>query len=210
MIRQRIRIRFSKTGDLRLISHRDLVRVWERVFRRAELQLSMSEGFHPKAKMNFPSALGLGIAGMNEVMEVEIDEPPDVEQLRQRLEPQCPPGLTILELTAPQPGAPKANVANMTYEATAPADRQGAVAAAIEDVMSQTELLYYRDGREKPIDIRADLDALSIGPDGVLRMKIKASRTASVRPREILELVGLADLEHHGCYLSRTEVELQA
>ena len=105
MIRQRIRIRFSKTGDLRLISHRDLVRVWERLFRRAALRLSMSEGFHPKAKLNFPSALGLGIAGLDEVMEVEIEEPADVEQLRRRLEPLCPPGLEILQITAPAEGS---------------------------------------------------------------------------------------------------------
>ena len=30
---------------------------------------SMSEGFHPKARMSFPSALALGIQGADEVME---------------------------------------------------------------------------------------------------------------------------------------------
>ena len=35
MVRQRVRIRFAKQGDLRLIGHRDLMRTWERLFRRA-------------------------------------------------------------------------------------------------------------------------------------------------------------------------------
>ena len=63
-IRQRVRIRFRKSGDLRLIGHRDLVRAWERAFRRAALPLGMSEGFHPKPRMSIPAALGLGIEGL--------------------------------------------------------------------------------------------------------------------------------------------------
>ena len=66
MIRQRARIRFRKEGDLRLIGHRDLVRAVERTLRRAGVQLSMSEGFHPKARLNFPSALSVGITGEDE------------------------------------------------------------------------------------------------------------------------------------------------
>ena len=38
MIRQRVRIRFRKEEDLRWISHRDLIRVFERLFRRADLE----------------------------------------------------------------------------------------------------------------------------------------------------------------------------
>ena len=63
MVRQRMRIRFTKQGDLRWLSHRDLMRTWERLFRRAGVPLGMTEGFHPKPRMNFPSALAVGIAG---------------------------------------------------------------------------------------------------------------------------------------------------
>lgn len=211
MIRQRIRIRFSKTGDLRLISHRDLVRVWERLFRRAELPLSMSEGFHPKAKLNFPSALGLGIAGLDEVMEVEIAEEADVEQLRRRLEPLCPPGLEILEVTAPPQGSRKPNVVSMTYEVLVPEDRREAAAEAARELMGRPELLIERPGRSEPIDVRAELDSLELEPQrGVLRMKLMASRQASARPREVLEAVGLGDLERQGSHLQRTHVELRS
>ncbi len=72
MVRLRVRIRFSKQGDLRLIGHRDLMRCLERVFRRAQLALGFSQGFHPKPRMTFPSALAVGIEGLDEVMEVEL------------------------------------------------------------------------------------------------------------------------------------------
>ena len=74
MVRLRVRIRFSKQGDLRLIGHRDLMRCLERLFRRAGLALSFSEGFHPKPRMTFPLALAVGIEGVDEVMEVELAE----------------------------------------------------------------------------------------------------------------------------------------
>ena len=74
MVRLRVRIRFSKQGDLRLIGHRDLMRCLERVFRRAGLALGFSQGFHPKPRMTFPLALAVGIEGLDEVMEVELAE----------------------------------------------------------------------------------------------------------------------------------------
>ncbi|NIO14153.1 MAG: DUF2344 domain-containing protein, partial [Planctomycetales bacterium] len=41
-VKQNIRIRFSKQGDIRFISHHDLMRVYERALRRAELPIAMS------------------------------------------------------------------------------------------------------------------------------------------------------------------------
>ena len=95
MERHRIRIRFRKEDDLRLISHRDLVRTWERLLRRAGLRLSMTEGFHPKPRMNFPSALALGIAGHDELLELELAEPLSADELRGRLVGQLPPGMGL-------------------------------------------------------------------------------------------------------------------
>ena len=74
MVRPRVRIRFCKQGDLRLIGHRDLMRCLERLFRRAGLTLGMSEGFHPKPRMTLPLALAVGIEGDDEVMELELSE----------------------------------------------------------------------------------------------------------------------------------------
>jgi len=75
MTRFRFRLRFCKRDDLRWISHHDLVRTVERWLRRAGLPLRRSEGFHPKPKLSFSSALALGIAALEEVMEFELTEP---------------------------------------------------------------------------------------------------------------------------------------
>ena len=95
MVRLRVRLRFSKQGDLRLIGHRDLMRCLERLFRRAGLALSFSEGFHPKPRMTFPLALAVGIEGVDEVMELELAETTTADELLRRFTPHAPPGLVF-------------------------------------------------------------------------------------------------------------------
>ena len=63
MVRLRVRIRFSKQGDLRLIGHRDLMRCLERVFRRAGLALELQPGVPSETADDVPPGLGGGHRG---------------------------------------------------------------------------------------------------------------------------------------------------
>jgi len=74
MARHKVRIRFRKAGDLRMVSHHDLMRCFARMLRRAALPFRSSEGFHPKPRLSFPLSLALGIVGCEEVVDLELDE----------------------------------------------------------------------------------------------------------------------------------------
>lgn len=91
----KVRLRFTKTGDVRFLSHHDLMRLLERLLRRAQLPFRSTEGFNPKAKITFASALSLGIVGHEEVVEVELDG--DIEAMRvlHLLAELSPEGLTF-------------------------------------------------------------------------------------------------------------------
>lgn len=221
-MRHRLRIRFRKEGDLRLISHRDLAHLWERIFRRAGLRLAMSEGFHPKAKLSFPSALSLGVAGIDEVLEVELEEECADDEVLQRLAIQAPEGLTIDGLQRLPPGARKAQVSRLTYEVLVPAERLQEVERAIVALLERPEVWIERPERASevsadpavrhprrsvPINVRANLDHLAL-EDGRLVMIFRAGREAAARPRDVLPLLGLGDLEQCGLFLTRTRVEL--
>jgi len=208
MERHRLRIRFRKTDDLRQISHRDLARVWERLFRRARLALAMSQGFHPHPKISFPSALAVGIEGRAEVVEVTLTEIVEASTAMELLVQHSPPGLVIEDVTALEDSHPKAAVERMTYEIGIPAERQAAVASAIQQVMASEQVPFVREGRDKPLDVRAALVDCQLG-DGQLRFSLRDSGEAQVRPREILAILGVADLEHQGSWLTRTEVVLE-
>jgi radical SAM-linked protein len=208
--RERVRIRFSKTGDLRFIGHHDLAGCWERAFRRAEIPVRFTEGFHPKPLLSSPLALGLGIEGLDEILEIDLTEPMDDAELRRRLDPELDPGLTITSLSRP-PKADKTRVAWVEYESplldVPPDDARQAVARA-----EQAESLPFErrlPGKPpKRIDLRPWLLDFSV-TDDVLRFRVAVLPTGMARPEEVLSALGLERLTAQGAVLRRTRVELE-
>jgi radical SAM-linked protein len=209
MVRLRVRIRFSKQGDLRLIGHRDLMRCFERLFRRAGLALSFSQGFHPKPRVTFPLALAVGIEGVEEVMELELAEPAAAEELLRRLAPQAPPGLVFHRVETLPEGCKKANVQSVLYEASIPTGDQAGLNERIERLLAAASWPIERARGRATIDLRPLLTKLTFD-DGVLRMQLHVDSRGSVGPREVLTALNLADIERRGSHLRRTAVEICA
>ena len=68
----RLRVRFSKTGKIRFIGHRDVARVTERAVRRVGLPVAYSEGFSPRMRMSFGLALPTGYESDGEFVELPL------------------------------------------------------------------------------------------------------------------------------------------
>jgi radical SAM-linked protein len=208
MVRPRVRIRFAKLSALRLIGHRDLMRCLERLFRRAGLALAMSQGYHPKPQMTFPSALAVGIEGRDEVMEVELTESPEADALLARLRPQAPAGLEIVSAEILPPGSRKARVRSAVYQIAVGPSRRAALEESVGRLLAADCWPARRPRRATPIDLRASLLALSLSGD-VLEMRLGTSGDGSAGPRDVLAALGLEDLEPQGARLARTAVELE-
>src|SRR5437667_5908035 len=95
MVRAKVRIRFRKNGDLRFISHHDLMRCFERMLRRAALPFHSSQGFHPKPRLAFALSLPLGVVGREEIVDLELDAELPLAEIHERLARQAPEGLVI-------------------------------------------------------------------------------------------------------------------
>ncbi|MGQ9575513.1 MAG: TIGR03936 family radical SAM-associated protein [Thermoguttaceae bacterium] len=202
MVRQRARIRFGKQGDLRLIGHRDLMRAIQRMFRRAGLRVAMSQGFHPKPRMSFPSALGVGVVGLDEVLEVELAEPYTAEELQQRLAPHLVAGLSLGPIEILPPGARKARLRSTTWQIAVPPQRQAQTAARLEQLKAD------QASSPNQSDWRRSVEELTL-QGGVVRFRLRAGPQQGARPRQVLEALGLEDLERMGVPLTRTKVELE-
>src|ERR1051326_7956012 len=98
MIGDKFRIRFRKRGELRFLSHHDLMRTFERMLRRATIPFRSSSGFHPKPRLVFPLSLPLGVAGLNEAVELELSEERPADEILSRLAAQAPAGLDLLSI----------------------------------------------------------------------------------------------------------------
>jgi len=208
MSRHRFRIRFRKQGDLRWISHRDLLRTLERLFRRAVLQLAMSEGFHPRPRMSFPSALSVGVEALNEVMELELVEDLDASELLQRLQQHTVEGLEFTKVEALAANSPKGRVVSVTYEFPVPADRREEIAASIERLLAEDSHWVTRPHDEKSVEVRQGVQQLKLNGDRV-RMQLAVSQESPARPREVIAAIGLAGLEDEGHQLTRTIVQIE-
>ncbi|MFH1087432.1 MAG: TIGR03936 family radical SAM-associated protein, partial [Chloroflexota bacterium] len=57
----RLRLKFGRDRSLRFISHLDLMRLWERAFRRAGVPLAYSQGFTPHPSISLAAPLALGV-----------------------------------------------------------------------------------------------------------------------------------------------------
>lgn len=209
MVRERVRIRFSKQGDLRFIGHRDLMRLFERLFRRAGLVLGMSQGFHPKPRMSFPSALAVGIEGWNEVMELELAQVYDAGPLSERLAAHTVPGLEFRSVEVLQPHAPKARVESATYQVTIPQERVDEATEQASRLMAASTCPIQRPRNDRTVDLRPLIEELTVD-DGVLSMELAADPQAGAQARDVLGALGLADIEREGVRLTRTEVRLRA
>lgn len=194
---------------MRLIGHRDLMRCLERIFRRAGLVLSFSEGFHPKPRMTFPLALAVGIEGVEEVMEFELAESCTAEELLRRLTPQAPAGLLFRSIEVLPEGSKKAHVQSASYEAPIPAPCQAGLRERIAHLLAAASWPIQRASGRAPIDLRPLVIELALR-GGVLGMRLRVQSQGSVGPRDVLAALGLADLEHQGVHLRRTAVEVCA
>lgn len=203
----RVRIRFRKQGDLRWIGHRDLVRVWERLFRRAGIALAHSQGFHPKPKMSFPLALALGVEGLDEVMEVELAQACSAEELKTKLAAHLTPGLEIAELMLMPPQAPKAQVRAVSYRIAVPPDRWAATQEHLERwsqvIGKQTLQAESPDSSDCP----RSLAAIRLH-EGRLEFTLRVQPEGFSSARDLLAALELTDLETQGAVLTRTQVEL--
>jgi radical SAM-linked protein len=205
----RVRLRFAKRGDLRLVSHHDLMRCLERMLRRAELPIAHSQGFNPRPKATFALAMALGIEGRNEVLDLDLTEPLDAAEVLARLRDEAPPGFDFLAAEALGPGR-AARVAAALYRLAIPEDRRDEARAAVADLLSRDARPYtrHRPDRTVEIDLRPFVLEAAVADGGDLILRMKITPEGSARPEEVIDALGLKDLLSRGSVLIRDDVEL--
>jgi radical SAM-linked protein len=93
---QKIRFEFQKVGELKFLSHLELMRAFARAMRRAGIPLAFTQGFNPQPRLSLAQALAVGIEGLRELGEVELSRRMDPEEMLVVWNRQLPPELKIL------------------------------------------------------------------------------------------------------------------
>lgn len=71
-----IRIKFEKTGFLKFIGHLDVMRTFQKINRRAGIDIQYSQGFSPHQEMSFATPLGVGLTSKAEYVDFKMNEVP--------------------------------------------------------------------------------------------------------------------------------------
>ena len=84
------RLLFEKTGSSIWMSHLDLMRLFQRAFKRADLPLKHTQGFNPRPSVSIALPLSVGVESTCELLDFDlegVDVPCDVitEQLNKAL-----------------------------------------------------------------------------------------------------------------------------
>lgn len=94
-----LRLLFEKTGDSLWISHLDLMRVFQRAFRRAGFMVRHSQGFTPRAIVSIALPLSVGMESCCELLDVELEGAmPSYDEIRDRVNRTMPAGIRVLQV----------------------------------------------------------------------------------------------------------------
>ena len=92
----KIRVRFSKQGQMKFIGHLDMVRYFQKVMRRGEIDVAYSEGFSPHQKMSFAAPLSVGVLSKGEYFDMEVNSTLSTKEAIERINEQNVEGVKVL------------------------------------------------------------------------------------------------------------------
>ena len=176
---QKIRMWFGKIDEMGLISHLDLVRLFDRAIRRAALPISFTGGYHPGPKIAIANALSLGITSNGEIVDFELTDDIDVEEFRTRLAAQLPENIPIYKVEDIDLKSPNASrlMDKAEYLVTLQVEDNPNWRQWIDAINSSQEILkekFTKSGNKQVINLRdrlftLDLESIAENNTAVIR-----------------------------------------
>ncbi len=188
------RVFYAKQGDIRFLSHLEMIQVFFQALRRAGIRLHFSQGFNPVPKASFCPALPVGTESLAEYLDIDLIEPvADEGEFIRRLNDQLPRGIRVLTLAgipAMKSRTPPKNLSCYTVSLVrhlTSGERKALAAFLAQDTFAVTRT---RKGRQKVLDIRKQVRSLVLRDEKSLEMHLLTQEgTATAKPLEILQAV---------------------
>ncbi|MFP4175864.1 MAG: TIGR03936 family radical SAM-associated protein [Candidatus Brocadiia bacterium] len=209
-IRQFFRSRFSKQGDVRFSSHHDIMRLFERAFRRARLPVAMSQGYNPRPRISVPAPLSVGFKGENEVLDFELCRWLEAEDVEQKLAAELPEGIELQTMKMLS-GKPDRRPSCFSYRIPL-RDGHPVCEEKLTGLTARDPLMVERRKKNevKEKDISDSLRELRI-QNGQLHMLIAMTERGAARPEEVLRLLGCRPgRDYLKSFVVRTHVDLSS
>lgn len=198
-----IRVKFSRENDVKYISHLDMMKLFERAFRRSGIPIAYSQGFNPHPQLVFGLPLSVGVTSEAEYADIELDSEMKPEELMSILNRHLPEGIRIIKAAKRKTKANiMASIAAARYEVYVAADLNMEVKEIKESfskLMEKENLFVSKEskGKVKKVDIRPMIYSLELLEDSVeaggngtlfcLSMLLSAGSVSNLKPELVLD-----------------------
>lgn len=185
-----VRIWFEKKGDVRFISHLDLMRTMTRAIRRSQIPLWYTEGFNPHPYMTFVLPLSLGMESENDAMDIRVEGEITNREVMTALSKVMPQGITVTCVTEPVLDPKFISFASFDI-AFYTAESAAELEERIRNMLSGNELVVQKLGKKGHRKVYKDIDLLPYiktyelkEKDGVpvLSLVLPAGSTTNINP----------------------------
>lgn len=179
---------------MKFIGHLDMVRYFQKVIRRADVDIAYSEGFSPHQKMSFAAPLSVGITSRGEYFDIEVHSTESSEVMLEKLNKQNVEGVEILSYRQLPEDAKNAMsiVAGADYFVYF----EKLTKEIVENFYNQSsiEILKKTKRSEKIVDIKPMIYELRYEDEGIF-MKVAQGSAANLKPDLVMQaLSGFAGI----------------
>jgi len=211
-------VKFKVRGNLRFLSHAEMVRVFQRACVRAGIKVLYSEGFNPRLKLSLPLPRSVGIEVDNDLLCFRIEISTGAQEsdlctlVKTRLSEQLPDGFELLTVRTAKAKASIQPCLAAYLLAVRAEYLNEKLKSRIKCLLASENLnLQRRMGPEnsnfKNVDVRPFLKSIELDDTGIT-IEYKISLAGSIRLDEILELLEL-DYGMMSAPIRRTRVQWQ-
>jgi radical SAM-linked protein len=191
----RWRVEYEKGPVIRFLSHLDMVRLWERLLRRSNFPLQLTQGFNPHLKISLGTVLPVGLWGKREYLDMELEGDFNPDELQSRLQEVAPPGINVRRLGEVTPGSPSlmAVVNASAYRMAFPLLLKDRVTEGIQRMDMASQIMITRKKDQREFDIRPgilSMEYFEVGGKLELEVLVPIGNQEAVRfPELIVALV---------------------
>ena len=202
---KKYRICFTKLEKSKYLSHLELIKVFIRAFRRAEIDLMYSSGYHPMPKVSFAMALPVGTESLGEIVDIQAKNIRDTSLTIKKLNEKLPSGIRILSMEEMAIKEPPARIKESYFylQANGYFNKE----AADRFLMLKSCLAVKKRGNgDKIVDIRSQVKALHMLSNGALELTVRHGEGPELKPTEIIKNVfALNDTQSKGISVLKTK-----
>lgn len=182
----KIRLRFSKQGQMKFIGHLDMVRYFQKVMRRSEVDVAYSEGFSPHQKMSFAAPLSVGVLSSGEYFDLEVNSTDSSKVMLDRINAQNVEGVKVLSYKLLPDDAKNAMsvVAGADYKVYTDLFNQD----ILDSFMNQEQIIVLKKTKksEKEVDIKPLIYDIKLEDDGIF-MQVAQGSASNLKPDLVID-----------------------